>query len=97
MLAVLGTSFVVDVSLFSWKLTFHHFLVSSYDLMMYLIYLQQVPEEIERVMVGIEAYLSIRRLTSDTGLSFFENDNETGDKVWLLFSFYFMTSSFLSF
>jgi hypothetical protein len=37
---------------------------------------QQVPEDIERVMVGIEAYLSIRKHTSDTGLSFFENDDE---------------------
>lgn len=37
---------------------------------------QQVPEDIERVMVGIEAYLSIRKHTSDSGLSFFENDDE---------------------
>lgn len=37
---------------------------------------EQVPEDIERVMVGIEAYLSIRKHTSDTGLSFFENDDE---------------------
>ncbi|KAF7801835.1 nuclear cap-binding protein subunit 1 [Senna tora] len=45
----------------------------------------QVPEEIERVMVGIEAYLSIRRHTSDSGLSYFENNDETerslGDKL----------------
>ncbi|KAI5603583.1 hypothetical protein BDE02_01G228700 [Populus trichocarpa] len=34
---------------------------------------QQVPEEIESVMVGIEAYLSIKRHNSDTGLSFFED------------------------
>lgn len=49
------------------------------------IYMQQVPEEIERVMVGIEAYLSIRRHDSDTGLSFFEDNDESekgnGDKV----------------
>ncbi|KAI4348377.1 hypothetical protein L6164_009108 [Bauhinia variegata] len=48
---------------------------------------EQAPEEIERVMVGIEAYLSIRRPTSDTGLSFFEKDDETerspGDKDFL--------------
>lgn len=41
------------------------------------IYVQQVPEEIERVMVGVEAYLSIRRHISDIGLSFFEDDDET--------------------
>ncbi|XP_034689281.1 nuclear cap-binding protein subunit 1 isoform X3 [Vitis riparia] len=38
---------------------------------------EQVPEEIERVMVGVEAYLSIRRHISDIGLSFFEDDDET--------------------
>lgn len=37
---------------------------------------QQVPEELERVMVGVEAYLSIRRHTVDTGLSFFEDAGE---------------------
>ncbi|CAK9327994.1 unnamed protein product [Citrullus colocynthis] len=37
---------------------------------------EQVPEELERVMVGVEAYLSIRRHTLDTGLSFFEDDGE---------------------
>lgn len=39
---------------------------------------EQVPEEIERVMVGIQAYLSIRKQASDTGLSFFEDDDESG-------------------
>ena len=39
-------------------------------------YMQQVPEELERVMVGVEAYLSIRKHTLDTGLSFFEDDGE---------------------
>lgn len=47
--------------------------------------LQQVPEEIERVTVGIEAYLSIRRHSAETGLSFFENEddseNSKADKV----------------
>ncbi|XP_037491219.1 nuclear cap-binding protein subunit 1 [Jatropha curcas] len=38
---------------------------------------EQVPEEIERVMVGIQAYMSIRRHNSDTGLSFFEDDDES--------------------
>ncbi|KAM1394357.1 hypothetical protein ACFX2F_030408 [Malus domestica] len=38
--------------------------------------IEQVPEEIERVMVGVEAYLSIRKCASDTGLSFFEDDDE---------------------
>lgn len=53
--------------------------------------MQQVPEEIERVMVGLEAYLSIRRHASDSGLSFFEDDDESvngnGDKVYT-FLFY---------
>ncbi|TXG72947.1 hypothetical protein EZV62_001526 [Acer yangbiense] len=39
---------------------------------------EQVPEEIERVMAGLEAYMSIRKHVSDTGLSFFENDDESG-------------------
>ncbi|KAJ6964482.1 nuclear cap-binding protein subunit 1 [Populus alba x Populus x berolinensis] len=43
--------------------------------------LQQVPEEIESVMVGIEAYLSIKRHNSDTGLSFLEDDDESGSDV----------------
>ncbi|CAK7331146.1 unnamed protein product [Dovyalis caffra] len=43
--------------------------------------IEQVPEEIESVMVGIEAYLSIRRHNSDTGLSFFEDDDESGSGV----------------
>lgn len=37
---------------------------------------EQIPEEIERVMVGIEAYLSIRRRVSDVGLSVFEEINK---------------------
>uniref|UniRef100_A0A2P2L939 Nuclear cap-binding protein subunit 1 n=1 Tax=Rhizophora mucronata TaxID=61149 RepID=A0A2P2L939_RHIMU len=40
---------------------------------------EQAPEEIERVMVGIEAYMSIRRHNSDSGLSFFEDDDESGE------------------
>lgn len=48
--------------------------------------MQQVPEEVERVMVGIEAYLSIRRHGSDAGLSFFEDDDDSekgnGHKVY---------------
>lgn len=43
--------------------------------------MQQVAEEIESVMVGIEAYLSIKRHNSDTGLSFFEDDDESGSDV----------------
>ncbi|WVZ08923.1 hypothetical protein V8G54_022269 [Vigna mungo] len=42
---------------------------------------EQVPEDIDRVMVGVEAYLSIRKHTSDTGLSFFENDDENGEGI----------------
>ncbi|KAG6789428.1 hypothetical protein POTOM_005526 [Populus tomentosa] len=43
--------------------------------------MQQVPEEIESVIVGIEAYWSIKRYNSDTGLSFFEDDDESGSDV----------------
>ncbi|RZC78350.1 hypothetical protein C5167_002542 [Papaver somniferum] len=39
--------------------------------------LQQVPDEIERVMVGIEAYLSIRKRTYYIGVSVFEFDDES--------------------
>ncbi|KAK6923691.1 MIF4G-like, type 3, partial [Dillenia turbinata] len=39
---------------------------------------EQVPEEIERVMVGIEAYLSIRKHASDVGFCVFEDEDETG-------------------
>lgn len=39
---------------------------------------QQVPEEVERVIVGIEAYLSIRRRGSDTGLSVFKDSDSSG-------------------
>jgi hypothetical protein len=51
--------------------------ISPPCLLTWHIYMQQVPEEIERVMVGIQAYLSIRRHASDSGLSFFEDDDET--------------------
>uniref|UniRef100_A0A0V0IU18 Nuclear cap-binding protein subunit 1 n=1 Tax=Solanum chacoense TaxID=4108 RepID=A0A0V0IU18_SOLCH len=42
---------------------------------------EQVPEEIERVMVGVEAYLSIRRRVSDAGVSVFEDIEETNNVV----------------
>ncbi|KAK4723302.1 hypothetical protein R3W88_026081 [Solanum pinnatisectum] len=42
---------------------------------------EQVPEEIERVMVGVEAYLSIRRRVSDAGVSVFEDIEETNNGV----------------
>ncbi|KAI8020685.1 Nuclear cap-binding protein subunit 1 [Camellia lanceoleosa] len=38
---------------------------------------EQVPEEIERVMVGVEAYLRIRRHTSDIGFAIFEDVDYT--------------------
>ncbi|XP_059666715.1 nuclear cap-binding protein subunit 1 [Cornus florida] len=38
---------------------------------------EQVPEEIERVMVGLESYLKIRRRVSDIGYSVFEDVDET--------------------
>ncbi|CAD5318429.1 unnamed protein product [Arabidopsis thaliana] len=34
---------------------------------------EQVPDEIERVLVGIQAYLSIRKNSSTSGLNFFHN------------------------
>ncbi|KAK1393168.1 nuclear cap-binding protein subunit 1 [Heracleum sosnowskyi] len=40
--------------------------------------IEQVPEEVERVIVGIEAYLSIRRHGSDIGLSVFKDSDSTG-------------------
>ncbi|KAK6149541.1 hypothetical protein DH2020_017066 [Rehmannia glutinosa] len=42
---------------------------------------EQVPEEIDRVMVGIQAYMSIRRHVSDAGCSAFEyiDDRSQGD------------------
>uniref|UniRef100_A0A7N0THD9 ABH1 n=1 Tax=Kalanchoe fedtschenkoi TaxID=63787 RepID=A0A7N0THD9_KALFE len=43
-------------------------------------FLQQVPDDIDRIMVGVEAYLSIRTHSSDVGLSFFE-DQETDDSI----------------
>ncbi|CAI9088030.1 OLC1v1022259C2 [Oldenlandia corymbosa var. corymbosa] len=39
---------------------------------------EQVPEEVERIMVGIEAYFSIRKHISDAGLSVFEDLDEKG-------------------
>lgn len=42
---------------------------------------EQVAEEIERVMVGVEAYLSIRRRVSDAGVSVFEDIEETNNAV----------------
>ncbi|XP_057466461.1 nuclear cap-binding protein subunit 1-like [Actinidia eriantha] len=38
---------------------------------------EQVPEEIERVMLGIEAYLKLRRRVSDLGFSIFEDIDDT--------------------
>ncbi|KAF9621019.1 hypothetical protein IFM89_015841 [Coptis chinensis] len=43
--------------------------------------IEQVPEEIERVMVGIEAYLSIRKHVYDTGFSVFEFADESKKSV----------------
>lgn len=42
---------------------------------------EQVPEEIDRVMVGIQAYMNIRRHVSDSGCSAFEyiDDRSQGD------------------
>ncbi|KZV27597.1 nuclear cap-binding protein subunit 1 [Dorcoceras hygrometricum] len=37
---------------------------------------EQVPEEIDRVMVGIQAYMSIRKHVSDTGCCTFEYNDE---------------------
>ncbi|KAJ6803538.1 nuclear cap-binding protein subunit 1-like [Iris pallida] len=38
---------------------------------------EQVPEEFERVMVGIQSYLSIRVHSDDTGLTIFESHDES--------------------
>ena len=46
-------------------------------LMTKLFNVQQVPEEIERVMLGIEAYLKLRRRVSDLGFSIFEDIDDT--------------------
>lgn len=67
-----------------------HMSLSIFCQLTILINVQQVPEEIDRVMVGLEAYLSIRRRATDTGLSFFEeDDDESGkgvvEKVWSLY------------
>lgn len=47
--------------------------------------MQQVPEEVERVMVGVESYLRIRKPDNDTGFSVFEfgdeNDKAIDEKV----------------
>ncbi|KAJ4965426.1 hypothetical protein NE237_017275 [Protea cynaroides] len=49
--------------------------------------IEQIPEEIERVMVGIEAYLSIRKRGCDSVFSAFEFDDESkkahGEKDFL--------------
>ncbi|XP_010521542.1 PREDICTED: nuclear cap-binding protein subunit 1 [Tarenaya hassleriana] len=42
---------------------------------------EQVPDEMERIIVGIQAYLSIRKHSSDSGLSFFQNDDESGNSL----------------
>ncbi|GAB2281271.1 Nucleic acid dioxygenase ALKBH1 [Dionaea muscipula] len=43
--------------------------------------IEQVPEEIDRVMVGIEAYLSIRRRIPDIGFSIFVDANHRDNFV----------------
>jgi nuclear cap-binding protein subunit 1 len=48
---------------------------------------EQVPDEIERVLVGIQAYLSIRKNSSTSGLNFFHNgefESSLAEKVCLL-------------
>ncbi|ERN09808.1 nuclear cap-binding protein subunit 1 [Amborella trichopoda] len=42
---------------------------------------ERASEEIERVMVGIEAYLSIRKRVSDTGFLVFDNDDKTDENI----------------
>lgn len=43
--------------------------------------MQQVPEEIERVLVGIEAYMGIRKHVPEDGLCFFDGDEENEEQV----------------
>lgn len=38
--------------------------------------LQQVPDELERVMVGVQSYLSIRSRAHDAGLAIFELEED---------------------
>lgn len=38
--------------------------------------MQQVPDEIDRVMAAIQSYLSIRKRTPDIGLQVFESDED---------------------
>lgn len=48
---------------------------------LHVIEIEQVHDEIERVIVGIEAYLSIRSHTYDIGVSVFEfNDESVKDR-----------------
>lgn len=47
----------------------------------YNIFLQQVPEEIERVMAAVEAYLRIRKQDYGVGLTVLEHDKAHAEKV----------------
>jgi hypothetical protein len=48
--------------------------------------MQQVPDELERVLVGIESYISIRRHFDDIAFSVFETDegNSPNKKVLVI-------------
>jgi len=63
--------------------------------------MQQVPDEIDRLMVGIEAYLSIRRYVADIGFSIFVDNIRTekaaNEKVRYFFLFYICFEFNLSF
>jgi len=54
---------------------------------MYLCTMQQVPDEFERVLVGIQSYISIRRHFDDIAFSVFETDegHSPNKKVMLIF------------
>jgi hypothetical protein len=52
---------------------------------------QQVPDELERVMVGLQSYLSIRARCNDISFSVFETDEGTSptEKVSLFLKLFF--------
>ncbi|KAF3503849.1 hypothetical protein F2Q69_00040340 [Brassica cretica] len=63
-------------------------LIQLVTVLKFLSSLQQVPDEIERVLVGIPAYLSIRKHSSSSGLNIFyngESENSLAEKFWFVF------------
>lgn len=66
-------------------------LIQLVTVLKFLSSLQQVPDEIERVLVGIPAYLSMRKHSSSSGLNIFyngESENSLAEKVWFSLEFF---------